>query len=263
MFFLNNLWIAPFGVVIWAAGIWQPVWMLREWFRARSPFPEWQPLKWLVAGSIVLVYVSYWFVLEPPQAHSFYVLSPIAMLFAAYCWTFVDSPRWRRVAATLLGANIVFHLGQALIHAPEESLYRNREVVVAAIQQKEPEVLAHRRAFAMRGGPASLDDPTRPHDRLNVHFSDEQVRLGPRRVALWTLTVRNTNPRVAFRDIRYLTSYRDGSGKVLDDKTEIIKGIFQPGEVRTVEINDGLVSAPFTSATIEVLTAEALLPIVR
>ena len=49
--------------------------------------------------TVALVYASYWFVLEPPQAHAFYVVAPVAFMFAAYCWTFVDSPRWRRIAA--------------------------------------------------------------------------------------------------------------------------------------------------------------------
>jgi hypothetical protein len=40
-----------------------------------------------------------------------------------------------------------------------------------------------------------------------------------------------------------------------------IKDIFQPGAVATLEVNDGRVTTPFASATIEVLAAEALLPV--
>ena len=42
---------------------------------------------------------------------------------------------------------------------------------------------------------------------------------------------------------------------------ERIKDIFQPGVVTTLEVNDGRVATPFASATIEVLAAEALLPL--
>ena len=128
----------------------------------QSPFPEWRPLKWLVAGTVVLVYASYWFVLEPSQAHAFYVVAPVAFMFAAYCWTFVDSPRWRRDRGGMLVVNIAFHAGQAWIQAPEDSLYRNREVVAAAIRLKQPEMFAHRRPFAIDGGPLALQDPSRP-----------------------------------------------------------------------------------------------------
>ena len=148
------------AVVVWLAGIWQPIWMLREWFRTRSPFAEWRALKMLVAGTVALVYASYWFVLEPSQAHAFYVVAPVAFMFAAYCWTFVDSPRWRRIAAVVLVLNIALHIGQAYIQAPMKSLYRNREVVAAAIRLKQPEMFAHRRPFADRrrsGGSAGSD----------------------------------------------------------------------------------------------------------
>ena len=215
MVLLRHLWIVPLALVVWAAGIWQPIWMLREWFRTRSPFAEWAPLKWLVVGTVALVYGSYWFVLEPSQAHAFYVVAPVGFMFAAYCWTFVDSPRWRRIAAAVLVVNVVFHVGQAWIQAPEHSLYRNREVVATAIRLKEPEMFAHRRPFAIDGGPVALQAASRPYDsRRDVQFTDVQFTLGPRRVALWTLTLRNTNDRVAFRDILYLTNYRDERGQV-------------------------------------------------
>ena len=104
----------------------------------RSPFAEWRALKWLLAATVVLIYASYWFVMEPPQAHAFYVLAPIGLLFAAYCWTFVDSPRWRSVAAALLALNVVLQVGLAWLQAPERSLYQNREVVAAAVRLKQP-----------------------------------------------------------------------------------------------------------------------------
>ena len=41
----------------------------------------------------------------------------------------------------------------------------------------------------------------------------------------------------------------------------LIKDVFQPGVTKTIQVNDGFVAAPFTSATIEVIGADALLPI--
>jgi hypothetical protein len=262
MLLLRHLWMVPLTIVVWAAGIWQPFWMLREWFRPQSPHGGWQTLRWLVAGSVALVYVSFWFVLEPPQSHSFYVLAPVAFMFAAYCWTFVDSPRWRRIAGAILAANVAFHIGQAWIHAPEKSIFRNREVLAAAIRTKQPQVFAHRRWFAIDGGPPNLQDPSRPyHAPQDVQLSDTRLTMGPRSIALWTVTLRNDNPRVAFRDVLYQTSYRDAHGQVVLQQNDHLKDIFQPGAVVTLEVNDGRVTTPFTSATIEVLTAEALLPL--
>jgi hypothetical protein len=262
MLFVRNPWIVPFTAVVLVAGLWQPIWMLREWFRIRTPFAEWRPLKWLVAGTVILVYASYWFVFEPPQARAFYLVAPIAIIFAAYCWTFVDSPRWRRIAAVTLAVNIVFHAGMAWIQGPEHSIYRNREVVATAIRLKEPQMFAHRRAIAVDGGPSALDATARPYDgRRDVQFTDVRFTLGSRRVALWTMTLRNTNPRVAYRDVTYLTTYRDERGEIVEQRSHYIEDIFQPGAATTIEVNDGIFGPDFTSSTIEVLEAEALLPI--
>src|SRR5262249_22930358 len=94
----------------------------------------------------------------------------------------------------------------------------------------------------------------------DLEYSEQRVTLGPRRVALWTLTLRNANERVAYRDLVYRTCYRDESGKVLDERSDVIKDIFQPRAVARLEVNDGFVTVPFASATIEILGAEALLP---
>jgi hypothetical protein len=267
MFLYRHLWIVPLALVLWAASIWQPFWMLREWFRTTSPFPEWRPLKWLVAATVVLVYASYWFVLEPSQAHAFYITAPVGLMFAAYCWMFVDSPRWRRVAAVLLTISVVFHVGLGWLQAPERSLYQKREVVAAAVRLKQPEMFAHRRPFAIDGGPTYLQDPTRPyHDHRDVEFSNAQLTSGfdfiaPLKVALWKVTLTNTNPHVAYRDVLYRTRYHDARGQLIVERADFIKDVFQPSAVVMLEVNDGFMPRGYATATIEVLRAEALLPL--
>jgi hypothetical protein len=208
------------------------------------------------------VYASYWFVLEPSQAHAFYVVAPVAFMFAAYCWTFVDSPRWRRVAAVVLALNVAFHAAQGYLQTPMKSLYRNREVVATAVRLKQPEMFAHRRPFARAGGPAVLQDPSRPYDRhRDVQLSDTQLSRGAFGAALWMVTLQNSNPRVAYRDVLYRTRYLDEGGQLVVEQNDRIEDVFQPGTVVRLEVNDGLVTRPFATATIEVLDAEALLPL--
>jgi len=211
---------------------------------------------------VLLVYASYWFVMEPPQAHAFYVLAPIAFLFAAYWWTMIDSPRARRVAAAALAVGILFHAGLAWAQAPELSLYRNRGVVAAAVRLKQPEMFAHRRDFAIGGGPVSLHDPARPYDPTrDMQVVSARHRPGPRNSLHWTLTLRNASAVVAFRDPLYITTYRDARGTVVDERHERIKDIFQPGDVQTIELNDGYATVPFAAADMRIAAAEALLPV--
>src|SRR5262245_55205114 len=82
-FFQRHLWLAPLAAIVLAVGIVQPLWMMIDWLRTANRWPEpstrprWQTLRALVGGAVLLVYASYWFVMEPPQAHAFYVLAPI------------------------------------------------------------------------------------------------------------------------------------------------------------------------------------------
>jgi hypothetical protein len=257
VFFERRRWLVPFAAPVVVAGLVQPLWMLREWFRTATPFPEWKTLKLLVAGTVLWVYACYWFVMEPAQSHAFYAVAPIALIFAAYCWTFIDSAGGRRAAAFLIAVNIVFQIGLVRGHA-DRSLYNDRAVPVAAIRAKQPEMLAHRRAFAIDAGPAVLQDPARPYDALrDIELSHRACTIGRDGVVFWTLTLRNTNPLVAYRDVLYGTSYGERG-----QRHEFIRQVWQPGDAKTIEVNDDLArGASCEGATIRVLGAEALLPI--
>jgi len=133
--------------------------------------------------------------------------------------------------------------------------------VAAAIRLKEPEMFGHRRPFAVDAGPAVLQDPARPFDsRQDMVVSDATRNLGVRGITLWTFTLRNQNPRVAFRTVMCQTTYRDAAGAVMDTRQTPIRNIWQPGESRQVLVNDGVIGRPFATAVLEVLDAEALLP---
>ena len=267
-FFQRHLWLAPFAAFVFLAGVVQPVWMLIDLARGARRWPEpstrsrWQTLRALVAASVLLVYASYWFVMEPPQAHAFYVLAPVAFMFAAYWWTLIDSPRARQVAATVLALSIAYHAGLAWAQTPELSLYRNRGIVATAVRLKQPEMFAHRREFAIGGGPASLQDPARPYDPTrDIQIVSAHHRAGPAGSVHWTVTLRNASNVVAFRDPLYVTTYRDAAGAVVDERHERIKDIFEPGVVQTIELNDGYAGAPFAVAEMRIAAAEALLPV--
>src|SRR3954471_13508602 len=267
-FFGRHLWLIPLAAVVWAAGLVQPLWMLVDACRPRRHWPggtprhKWTTLRWLIAGGVLLVYASYWLVMEPPQAHAFYVLAPITLLFAAFWWTLVDSSRARRIAAGVLGVNIAFHAGLVWAEGPELSLYKNRHVVATAVRLKAPEMFAHRRDFAVDAGPSALTDASRPYNPTrDFQVLDAHWRFGPRRSLHWTVSVSNRSALVAFRDPLYITTYRDERDRVVDERHERIKDIFEPGDTRTIELNDGFAGPPFTRATFQIVAAEALIPV--
>jgi hypothetical protein len=215
----------------------------------------------LAAFTVVLVYASYWFVTEEPQAHAFYVVAPIAFIYAADCWMLVDRPPWRKVAALLLACTIVFHAALAITQGPEQSLYANRAVVAAAIREKEPEIFGHRRPYAFAAGPRALADSSRPYSMEDLKVVEHTVRRATGDVALWSVRVTNTNPRVAFRSLIYAAIYANGEGDVIQRHEDVVKAVLQPGETKTFRIPDTIVREPFQNAVFEILAAEALLPI--
>jgi hypothetical protein len=254
-------WIAPLLAVVWLTGIVHPLVMAGLWFRRRHPVRrDWAALRLLVAGSIVIVYAAYFFVMEPPQAHAFYVLSPISMMFAAYCWAFVDGPRWRRVAAAALAVNIVFHAGLALVMGPTRSMYKNRAVVAAAVTEKEPSYFAHRREYAV-DAISAIDAGARRDPRDELTITSRRWSIGPARAILWSVTVRNDSRTRAYRDLFHQASYRDASGRVVMARQGYILDVIQPGETRSFEVNDGTADVPFTDAALDVVLAEGLKPL--
>ena len=269
-FFGRHLWLVPAAIAVLIIGVAQPLWMFVDGCRPAGQWPKTMPrLKWaalrrLAAASVLLVYASYWFVMEPPQAHAFYALAPIALMFAAFWWTFVDSPRSRRIAAGVLILNVAFHAGLAWAEAPELSLYKNREVVATAIRLKAPEMFAHRRDFAINGGPAFLSDASRQYDPTrDFEVLEATYRRGPWQSLHWTITVRNRSAVVAFRDPLYIATYLDERGGVVEERHERLKDIFEPGDTRTIDLNDGFAGPPFSTARLRIVAAEALVPTPR
>ena len=266
-FFARHLWLAPAAFAVLVIGLVQPLWMFVDACRPMRQWPEslprrqWAALRRLAAASVLLVYASYWLVMEPPQAHAFYALSPIAFMFAAFWWTFVDSPRARRIAAGVLMLNVGVHAGLAWTQGPELSLYKNREVVATAVRLKAPEMFAHRRDFAIDGGPAVLSDLSLPYDPTrDFQVLESAYRRGPRQSLHWTITVRNSSPVVAFRDPLYIATYLDDRGGVVEERHERFKDIFEPGVTRTIDFNDGFAGPAFSKAQLKIVAAEALIP---
>jgi hypothetical protein len=259
-FLQAHVWIVPAAVVAAVAGLLQPIWMLTSWFRRAPGIDDWLAVRRLVAFTVALVYVSYWFVTEEPQAHAFYVVAPIAFVYAACCWRLIDGPRWRRVAAVALGANIAYHAGLAAAQGPNHSLYANREVIAEAIRRREPELFAHRRPYAIDGGPAYLTDPSRPFHIRDIVIDEAGTRVAFGRAIVWQVAVRNTNPRVAFRNLIYIATYRGSGGEIVARHEDVITDVIQPGETERYELADTIVERPFMEARIEVVAGEAILP---
>ncbi|MFL6230605.1 MAG: hypothetical protein ACJ741_17680, partial [Pyrinomonadaceae bacterium] len=146
-FFAAQPWLAPFGLLLFVVGILQPVVMLLLWFTRREGDADWRALKYFTLASLSLLYLLFLFAAgKPPAAHTYYVMLPVAMLYAFYCWSpYLRRRGWQIFAFVLLVCGIIFHAGLALHRRTHDSMYTNRAIVRRAIDERDYRILGERR----------------------------------------------------------------------------------------------------------------------
>ena len=256
----QNPWLVPLTLAVGLVGVIQPLLMVWLGFRGRSSHPEWTSLRILTAATPLLVYLSYFLAVKEPWAHAFYVVCPVALVYAFYCWDLLLGHRWwRRAAAVFLATGVLFQVGLVLARAPARSLYKNRRVVAEAIRHRNPEMLGHRRPFVRDADPGALGAVVPAPADLRILGSSWSRAVGG--VALWTVTIRNEGT-VAYRDLCFTTVYRGASGEPQGAGEGMLAEVIQPGESRTVTgVNDGFVAPEAQSGQMAIARAQRLVPL--
>jgi hypothetical protein len=288
MFLARQPWVVPFTLVATVVGFVQPVVMAAAWFRRSPGDREWARVKWLAAGTVLWIYASFFFSVRGPQAHSFYVTCPVALIYAAHCWQmFVSSRggggRWRlrlsavwveRTAAVALASGVAMHVGLAIDRAPRRSLYLDRPLVQSAISSHNDRFLGERRDSLIekrdrRARPVDPVDDAAAYDRASA--DDDLVLVSANwapavlgRISRFVVEIRNAGAAAAYLDIRYTARYRDGAGSEAAIRQGAIKEILQPGSTRRwAELTDGMVPPGAVGAALSLDGAEKCIPAER
>ena len=239
VYLAEHWWMVPVTILVWLAGNLHPLWMAATAFRRSTAFAEWPAVRWVAVATALGVTASFHFVIEPEQARSYFIVAPVAMLYAAYCWTFIDSRRWRRIAAVVLTANVIFQIALAVYRFHGPSLYLARPVVAEAIRQSRPEILGYRRAFA-RDVPAASRTPP---DSARTAVADLEVVSAERSRAApgytsWALVVHNRSTTTGYRELICLTNYYAASGALLEQRRTEILIVVGPGATVPARVID-------------------------
>ena len=134
------------GVFLWILGLVQALALLVFWFFRNHPLKDWPILRKLALFNFLIIWVSFWFTVKLPYAHIYYSCFPLVFLYSLYGWSrLAPSPRWRTFAKVYLAAAFLFQITYAIRAYPQLSLYRDRALVVQAIQQKNYHLLGERR----------------------------------------------------------------------------------------------------------------------
>jgi hypothetical protein len=145
--FLNsNPWLWPVALITFLGGLAQALALLFLGFRNQNAQKDWTALRILALATFLLIYFSFIFAIKVPAAHTYYLALPVAMLYGFYAFSPFMTRRWFRILTViLLSCNILLHAGLAAEHFQSRSLYKNRELFVKAIQDKNYHLLGERR----------------------------------------------------------------------------------------------------------------------
>ncbi len=148
--FLLRHWVLGVpGMILWAAGILQPLGMIGiALIRVRSGGERWKTITGVALGTLLLVWASFWFTVKDCRAHTFYITMPIAMVFSFYCWDYLASSKgWRLVAKVFLATALFFQVGYGIAaYRDRQGVYQQeRENIRRAIQADDYRLLAERR----------------------------------------------------------------------------------------------------------------------
>jgi len=144
-----NPWLIPFAIFLTALGIVQPIHLIWQWFANRSSRADWKPIKSLTITTVVWLCVAFLFSMKLPAAHTFYLMIPMALLYALYAWErLLVKSFWQRFAAVAIACSIIFHAGVALRNFRTTSIYADRDRIVEALEKKDYRVVGERPAGA-------------------------------------------------------------------------------------------------------------------
>lgn len=145
-FLRENLWLAPFALVLGAVGLLQPAALVALWFRRRGMPADWPQVRRLALLTVLLLCALFLFTAKAPASHTFYLTFPVAALYAFYCWdALLARALWRRLAAAALVCGVVFHAGLAAHNFARVSLYVDRRAAQSAVDERNYHILGERR----------------------------------------------------------------------------------------------------------------------
>ena len=266
VFLQDHWWLIPPVLFVWLLGIVHPIWMALTAVRRTRTHADWPVVRALFFATVLLASASFFFTVAWAQSTSFYVVAPVSFVYAAYCWTFIDSPRARRLAAVALSLNLVVQVGLALARLSGPSVYMDRPLLTQAIAERTPGRFANRRPWGRDVTPdvlASTMVDANPAADLEI-ANAERSRYG-REIVSWTFVVSNRSSTVAYRDLLCEMRYFDSAGSVVDTRREFVLLVLQPGETHRGRVVDGTTrwTSGWVRADLRVVSAEPLRPVTR
>lgn len=143
----SQIWMSPFAIVLLVAGFLQIGLFIFSFFLNKEK-TEWQKIKWLTFFSWLLIFLSFFFSIKGPSAHTFYLMLPIPVIYSFYCYQWLVSKKnsLLKYLKIIALCGIFFHIGAGIYNYQHKSLYVNRNKVEEALKKMDHTILGTRRA---------------------------------------------------------------------------------------------------------------------
>jgi hypothetical protein len=265
VFLQDHWWLIPPVLFVWLIGLVHPIWMTLTAFRRTRMHVDWPVVRTLFIATVLLASASFFFTVAWAQSTSLYVVAPVSFVYAAYCWTFIDSPRARRLAAVVLSVNLVVQVSLALTRLSGPSVYMDRPLLMQAIEERAPGRFANRRPWGRDVTPDVLRSTivdAKPAADLEIKSAEHSRYV--RDVVSWKFVVSNRSSTVAYRDLLCEIRYFDSAGRVVETGREYVRLVIQPGETRRGTVVGETRWAPgWATADLRFVDAEPIRPVSR
>jgi hypothetical protein len=149
-FFTDHFWAAPFMFFVIVIGVLQAVYLFLSFFPfiIKNISVEFKWIKGIMLIALLITYISFLFSIKAPSSHTFYLLFPLVIIYSFYCWQPLFAKKWFRILMILmLFSGLIIQSTLARYNYTRVSMYKNRELPVKAINERNYKILSDRRAY--------------------------------------------------------------------------------------------------------------------
>jgi hypothetical protein len=145
--FYDQIWMSPVMIFLLVIGFLQ-VGLFAILLFNKKLSEEFRKVKLLVIGSVLILYLSFFFSIKGPSSHTFYIMLPLAIFYAfySYQWLIAKKTYTLKLLKLMAICGVVLHIGLGMYNFRNKSLYKDRAKVEHALEEMDYTVLGTRRA---------------------------------------------------------------------------------------------------------------------
>lgn len=143
----SNIWSVPFTLYLFLFGSLLVAAFVFVFFKNKNT-GEWKKIKYLTLLVYLLIFISFFFSIKGPASHTFFIVFPLVVFYSFYCyeWLLKKYRYWKRLMYFAMISCLFFYTSLGLYNYKHKSLYKDRKIVVKAIELKNYKILGERRS---------------------------------------------------------------------------------------------------------------------